>query len=116
MIRIYHRSADSKDIEAMTQGKGSLVWNIVTVTLPIGAILFGGLYPVAHSYVLALVVAGVFVLGSVWSNTKFFRTVGRRKISGPDARRFPARFGSRDGLAECQAPHGGHGRWTAALR
>jgi hypothetical protein len=84
MIRIYRRSADTKDIEAMKQGKGALVWNIVLVTLPIGAILFGGLYLVAHSYVLALVVAGVFVLGSVWSNTKFFKTVGKRETSGPD--------------------------------
>lgn len=84
MIRTYRRSADPRDIDAMKQGKGSLVRNILTVTLPIGAVLFVGMYLVARSYRLGFAVAGVFVLASVWSNTQFFKTVGKRERSGSD--------------------------------
>ena len=69
---------------AMTQGKGSPVRNVLTVTLPIGALLFLGIYWLARSVWPALAVAGAFVLGSVWSNARFFRTVGARARPGTD--------------------------------
>jgi hypothetical protein len=84
MIRSYRRAADAEDLKALTRGKGSPVRNIVTITLPIGALLFLGTYWLARSVWPALVVAGAFVLGSVWSNARFFRTVGARAKSGTD--------------------------------
>lgn len=84
MIRSYRRAADAEDLKAMTQGKGSPVRNVLTVTLPIGALLFLGMYWLARSVWPALVVASAFVLGSVWSNARFFRTVGARARPGTD--------------------------------
>jgi len=84
MIRTYRRPANAEDMKAMTQGKGSLVRNILTVTLPIGAILFVGMYWLSRSSLVAIVVAGLFLLGSIWSNTRFFKTVGERGKSGSD--------------------------------
>ena len=65
MIRSYRRAADAEDLKALTQGEGSPVRNILTVTLPTGAILLAG-------HVLGgplrtgrrIVVAGAFLLGS----------------------------------------------------
>jgi hypothetical protein len=82
MIRTYRRPANAEDVKAMTEGRGSLVRNILTVTLPIGAILLVGMYWVTRSYWLAIVVASMFLLGSIWSNTRFFKTVGEREQSG----------------------------------
>src|SRR4029453_13865803 len=106
MIRSYRRAADAEDLKAMTQGKGSPVRNILTVTLPIGVLLWLGMYWLARVFwaglcvagrplVLgicllarfvwpAVFVAGAFVLGSVWSNARFFRTVGARARPGTD--------------------------------
>jgi hypothetical protein len=84
MIRSYRRAADAEDLKAMTQGKGSPVRNILTVTLPIGVLLWLGMYWLARSVWPALVVAGAFALGSVWSNARFFRTVGARAKPGTD--------------------------------
>jgi hypothetical protein len=84
MIRSYRRAADAEDLKAMTQGKGSPVRNILTVTFPIGVLLWLGTYWLARSAWPALVVAGAFVLGSVWSNARFFKTVGARAKPGTD--------------------------------
>jgi hypothetical protein len=84
MIRSYRRAADAEDLEAMTEGKGSPVRNILTVTFPIGVLLWLGTYWLVRSVWPALVVAGAFVLGSVWSNARFFRTVGARAKPGTD--------------------------------
>jgi hypothetical protein len=84
MIRSYRRAADEADVKAMTQGKGSLVRNILMVSLPIGAFLFLGIYWLTRSYVAALVVAGAVASGSIWSNVRFFRTVGERERPGPE--------------------------------
>jgi Flp pilus assembly protein TadB len=62
MIRSNRRAADAEDLKAMTQGKGSPVRNILTVTLPIGVLLWLGMYWLARSVWPALVVAGAFVL------------------------------------------------------
>jgi hypothetical protein len=82
MIRSYQRPANVDDLKAMKEGKGSFVRNILTITLPIGALLFVGIYWLFNSSWLALVLGGLFVAGSTWSNTKFFRTVGARETSG----------------------------------
>ena len=84
MIRSHRRSADTEDMKAMKQGRGSPIPNIVTVTLPVGAILFAGVYWVGRSHWLALAVAGVFVVASIWSNARFFSTVRKREKSGFD--------------------------------
>ena len=78
MIRSSRRAADVEDLKAMTHGKGSLVRNVLMLTLPMGLILFLGTYWLVRSYVVALVVAGLVALGSIWSNVRFFRTVGQR--------------------------------------
>jgi hypothetical protein len=84
MIRSYRRAADTADLKAMTQGKGSLVRNVVMVTLPMGFALFLGMYWLTRSYVAALVVAGVVASASIWSNVRFFRTVGERGRPGSE--------------------------------
>jgi len=84
MIRSYRRAADAQDLQAMTQDKGSLGRNILMVTLPIGVVLFLGVYWLARSYWAALVVAGAVALGSIWSNVQFFRTVGGRGRPGSE--------------------------------
>jgi hypothetical protein len=55
----------------------------LTVTLPIGAVLFVGMYLIVNS-LLALTLAGLFVLGSTWSNARFFKTAGAREKSGTE--------------------------------
>lgn len=84
MIRSYRRAADEADLKAMTQGKGSLVRNVLMVSLPIGFVLFLGMYWLTRSHVAALVVAGAVALGSIWSNVRFFKTVGARGRSGSE--------------------------------
>ena len=84
MIRSYRRAADAADLKAMTQGKGSLVRNVVMVTLPMGFALFLGMYWLTRSYLAALVVASVVVSASIWSNVRFFRTVGERGRPGSE--------------------------------
>ena len=84
MIRSYRRAADEADLKAITHGKGSLVRNVLMVTLPIGFVLFLGMYWLTRSYVVALAVAGVVALGSIWSNVRFFRTVGERANPGSE--------------------------------
>ena len=84
MIHSDRRSAAAEDIETMREGRGSPIRNIVTVTLPVGTILFVGVYWVSRSYLLALAVAGVFVVASIRSNAKFFATAGSREKSGSD--------------------------------
>jgi len=78
MIRSYRRAADEADLKAMTHGKGSLVRNVMMVSLPMGFVLLLGMYWLTRSYVAALVVAGAVALGSIWSNVRFFRTAGER--------------------------------------
>jgi hypothetical protein len=82
MIRSYQRPAVAEDMKAMKEGKGSFARNLLTITLPIGALLFVGMYWLFNSSLLALALAGLFVAGSTWSNTRFFRTVGARETSG----------------------------------
>lgn len=84
MIHRYRRAAEPDDLKALTEGRGSPVQNILTITLPIGVLLWLGIYWSARSVGLALVVAGAFVLGSVWSNARFFRMVGARARPGTD--------------------------------
>ena len=71
-------------MKAMKQGRGSPIRNIVTVTLPVGAILFAGVYWLGRSHWLALAVAGVFVVASIWSNARFFSAARQRRKSGFD--------------------------------
>jgi hypothetical protein len=81
MIRTYRRSAEAEDVKALKRGKGSPVRNILTVTFPIGAVVFAALYAVTDSYVLPSIVAGVLVLGSIRSNLEFFKTAGARETA-----------------------------------
>lgn len=84
MIRTYRRSADAEDLKAMTQDKGSLGRNVLAVTLPIGLVLFLGMYWLTRSYLAALVVAGAVASASIWSNVRFFRTVRARGKPGAE--------------------------------
>jgi hypothetical protein len=54
------------------------------VSLPIGFVLFLGLYWLTRSHAVGLVVAGAVALASIWSNVRFFRTVGERGRPGSE--------------------------------
>jgi hypothetical protein len=53
-------------------------------------LLFLSIYWLTRSYVAALVVAGAVALGSIWSNVRFFRTVGEQGRPGGDIAVFRA--------------------------
>lgn len=75
MITIYCRAADDHDLKALTKGRGSLIRNVATVSLPGAAVVFAGIYLIWHSVVAAAVVAVSLFAGSVVSNIRFFRKV-----------------------------------------
>jgi hypothetical protein len=86
MIRIYHRSVDDVDLAAMTEGRGSFARNIVALTLPTTIGLFVVIYLVFRSLFAAILISGLFFVGSTISNVRFFRKVRARERSKTDPR------------------------------
>ena len=86
MIRIYQRAANNLDLAALTRGRGSLVRNLLTVSLPLVAVLFGVVYFKWRSVRLALGIAGGVFFASFVSNFRFFRTRKQRKGQEVDAK------------------------------
>lgn len=54
MIRIYRRAVDDSDLKEMKEGRGSLVRNIVAITLPIAVALFAIFYWAFRSWWVAV--------------------------------------------------------------
>ena len=81
MLRSHRRAAEARDLAAETEGKGSLVRNLLAVTLPGGVVLFLGVLLLFRSLLAALVPATLFVLASTWSNVCFFRSVRERSTT-----------------------------------
>jgi len=85
MITIYHRAADDLDLKALTEGRGSLLRNVVTASLPGAAIVFGIVDLIWHSVMAAAVVAVGLFAGCLVSNIRFFRKVRRRQSLKADS-------------------------------
>ena len=86
MIGIYQRAANNLDLAAMTRGRGSLMRNLLTVSLPFAAVLFGVVYFKWRSArVAGGAAAGVFIASSI-SNVLFFRKRKQRERQKTDAR------------------------------
>jgi hypothetical protein len=81
MIRTYRRPAESTDIQAATEGKGSLSRNLLTLILPAGVVLFAVPYLVFDSFLSGAIISTLFVGGSTWSNVRFFSKTGARARS-----------------------------------
>jgi len=85
MISIHHRAADDLDLEALTEGRGSLLRNVVTASLPGTAIVFGIVYLIWRSVMAAAVVGVGLFAGSLVSNIRFFRKVRLRQSLKADS-------------------------------
>lgn len=84
MITIHYRAANDLDLKASTEGRGSLVHNLATASLPAAALALGIVYMIWRSALAAGVVAiGLFV-ASLLSNIFFFRKVRRRSLLKED--------------------------------
>lgn len=79
MMTAYRRSADDVDLKALTYEHGSLWRNLVTVSLPAAALVFGFVYVVWRSVLTASITATGLFLASLLSNVRFFRDVKRRE-------------------------------------
>ncbi|HYL83200.1 MAG TPA: hypothetical protein VE263_03120 [Candidatus Angelobacter sp.] len=79
MLKIYSRAASDRDLKAMKRAGGSLGRNLITATLPVAALLFGGVYWKWRSVFAATLVAVGVLLASALSNVRFFREARRRE-------------------------------------
>jgi hypothetical protein len=86
VIRTYRRPAEPRDLRALTRGKGSLVRNVLFVTLPLTALASGVTYAITRSWAAAAAVAAALFAASAVSNVRFFRDVARRQGQAADAR------------------------------
>ena len=85
MIRVYQRAADNLDLTALTRGRGSFGRNLLTVSLPFAAVLFGIVYLKWRSMWVAGGIAGGVFIASLASNARFFRTRMKRERQMADA-------------------------------
>lgn len=79
MIRIYERAANDFDLTALTRGRGSLIRNLLNVSLPVATVLFGVVYLKWRSVRIAGGIAAGLFIASLVSNVRFFRTSGNRR-------------------------------------
>ena len=86
MIRTYQRGANNLDLAALTRGRSSLVRNLLTVSLPLAAVLFGVAYLKWRSTRVAAGIAGGVFMASFVSNVRFFRTRKRRERQKANAK------------------------------
>ena len=85
MISIHHRAANDLDLRALTEGRGSLLRNVATTSLPVAAIVFVAVYMIWHSSLAAGVVAVILLSASLLSNFRFFRKVRQRQTLKADS-------------------------------
>jgi hypothetical protein len=81
---VYRRPVEAADLGALTKGRGSLARNILMLTAPVTVGLLAAVYVISRSWPAAAVIAGLFLVGSVTSNVRFFRKVRARTASGAD--------------------------------
>jgi hypothetical protein len=84
MIRVSHRATNDSDLTALTKGAGSLVRNLLVVTVPLTLVIFAGVFWLSKSTIVAAVVAGLLMIGSTVSNVRFFRDVRGRERTKDD--------------------------------
>lgn len=85
MLSTYRRPVDDLDLKSLTHEKGSFQRNVVTRTIPVTVIVFGVVYMLRRSILIAGAVAAALLVGSLTSNFRFFRYVKRRKSQKQDA-------------------------------
>lgn len=78
MLTIDHRAATDHDLSALTKGRGSLGRNLVTVSLPVSAVVFAIVLAIWRSVPVAATLGVAIFLASLLSNVFFFRKIQRR--------------------------------------
>lgn len=81
MLRVYYRPADDQDLGEMKRGSGSLARNVTVIALPLCLVVFGAIYLLSHSSVLAGSIASLLFLASLTSNFRFFSDIKRRELA-----------------------------------
>jgi hypothetical protein len=84
VIRVYRRPVEEADLGALTKGRGSFARNVLMFTAPGTVVLLAAVYLISRSWLAATAIAGLFLVGSVTSNARFFRKVRDRRASGAD--------------------------------
>lgn len=84
MMTIHHRAATHQDLSALTKGRGSLGRNLVTVSLPVSAVVFATVFAIWRSVPAAAAIAGGIFLASLLANLSFFRKVQGRSALRTD--------------------------------
>jgi hypothetical protein len=79
MIQTSHRAAVPGDLQAITESRGSLIRNLLTVSLPLSAVVFAAAYLVSRSILIAGLISAVLFLASAVSNIRFFKEIRRRQ-------------------------------------
>lgn len=86
MIKIYQRAARNLDLAALTRGRGSLVRNLLTASLPLAIVLFGVVYLKWRSVRVAGAIAAAVFIASLISNVRFFRIRMQRERQKADGK------------------------------
>jgi hypothetical protein len=79
VIRTVQTSIDDRDLRAVTRGRDSLGRNLVLVTIPATLLLFGLVYIIWRSWLVAWIALACVFAASAWSNLRFSREVRRRR-------------------------------------
>lgn len=79
MIRISYRAANELDLKVMGRFRGSLISNLLMISLPLSALLLGGVYVLSRSILISGLISGGFLVTSTVSNMRFFKEVRRRQ-------------------------------------
>ena len=79
MIHTSHRAAVPADLKAMTRFRGSLISNLLLVSLPISASVFAAAWFLSRSMLIAGLISIVLFMASAVSNIRFFKEVRRRQ-------------------------------------
>ena len=77
MIRTCYRALDPSDLDHLRKSRGSWLRNVLTVSLPVSALIFGVVFLITKSFVVATLFSAALFLGSTISNLRFFRNVRR---------------------------------------
>lgn len=84
MIKVYHRSVDERDLVAVKRHRGAIARNLMTVSVPVSLVLLGVVYLRWRSVLAASAVALSLFVASLFSNVRFFKSVGRREAQKTD--------------------------------
>ncbi len=84
MITISKARVTNKDIATLTKGRGSLVRNVLTASLPVSLAIGVATWLVSRSLPTAFFVGSALFLPSTLSNVSFFREVTKRSESADE--------------------------------